>query len=120
MKWPWVSRELFDTQKALIDRTLDHLSNERERYYDLLGKYHALKLQGAEPIPVVTVTPRQLPPMEPEDAELTALVAEKAGDDLRKRAIMLRQLKRDRLDGVSVEEIRRQIEQGVRSEGIPA
>jgi hypothetical protein len=90
------------------------------RYDRLLDDYKKLRLQGAEPIPPVIVTPRQLQPIEPEDAELTALVAEKAGDDLRKRAIMLRQLKRDRLDGVSVEEIRRQIEQGVQSDGVMA
>jgi hypothetical protein len=118
MSLPWVPREALAALDAAW-RTIH--ASDVERFNALLDKYHALKLQGAEaPPPVVQVTPRQLQPIEPEEEELKALVADHAGDDLRKRAIMLRQLKRDRLDGVSVEEIRRQIEQGVQGDGVMA
>jgi hypothetical protein len=122
---PWVSRahheEVIAAWRAAVEETRTPIRETFARFDALLEKYHALRLQGAEappPLPKIS----ELPPrtvVDP-DAELKGLIAEQAGPDLRKRAIMLRQLKRDRLDGVSVEEIRKQIEQGVQSDGVMA
>jgi hypothetical protein len=115
--WPWVSREAFDEVIRTMAYHQQAVNVANERYDALLEKYHALKLQGAEAPPPVT----QYPPRtaEPDD-ELKALIAEQAGGDLRRRAIILRQLRQDRADGVSPEEIRRQIEQGIQADGVPA
>jgi hypothetical protein len=91
--------------------------HETERYDKLLNMYHALRLQGAvAPPPEVQYTPIKSEPFD----ELRVLIAETAGGDLRKRGLMLRQLRQDRADGVSPEEIRRAIENGVQSDGVPA
>jgi hypothetical protein len=122
MSLPWVSRLAFEAvvnHAASLIKENDRLS---VRFDSLLEKYHALKLQGAEApppiVPVQVAAPR-------DEAfwgvdEMKTLIAEQAGTDLRRRAIMLRQLKQDRADGVSPEEIRRSIENGVQSDGIPA
>jgi hypothetical protein len=122
MRLPWVSRELYDTLARISGAAIADigklLGNEQTRYDALLEKYHALKLQGAEPLPPMgslVYGPRTPDP----DAEFKVLIAEQAGTDLRQRAVMLRQLRQDRLDGVSPEEIRRAIERGVQSDGVP-
>ncbi len=114
MSLPWVSREAFDA----LDKAWHELHfADLQRYDALLEKYHALKLQGAFiPEPAVQHTPRG---PEPKD-ELKALIAAQAGTDLRRRGMMLRQLRQDRADGVSPEEIRRSIENGVQSDGVSA
>ena len=124
MSLPWVSREEYNVLKGIYDDAMERwtdarndLLTERKRYDELLEKYHALKLQGAEPVPPAAQYASR--PPEPDD-ELKALIAEHSGGDIRKRYIMLRQLKQDRADGVSPEEIRRSIESGVQAEGVPA
>lgn len=117
MSLPWVSREAFDAvvkTAAVLMKENDRLS---VRYDALLEKYHALKLQGAEPLPPVVAYAAKTP--APEE-ELTALIAAQAGTDLRRRGMMLRQLRQDRADGVSPDEIRRSIENGVQNDGVPA
>jgi hypothetical protein len=114
-------RRAYDDTAAVQGRLLG--ISER-RYDTLLEKFTMLRMQGAA-ISVPEAVPQYAPAskpqaIDPEEEELKALVADQAGPDLRKRAIMLRQLKRDRLDGVSVEEIRKQIEQGVVADGVMA
>jgi hypothetical protein len=90
--------------------------HETARYDNLLEKYHALRLQGAEPsIPVPQYTPMKSEPFD----EMKALIADISGSDLRKRAMMLRQLAQDRADGVPAEEIETRIRTGVQAEGVP-
>lgn len=77
----------------------------------------SLKLEGATeprptgPLPVTIV---------PKSDELRDLIHERCGGDLRKRGMMLAQLTRDRADGVRDDDIRRRIEDGVATEGVPA
>jgi hypothetical protein len=102
---------------AVCEDYKGHMKTERARYDALIEKYHALKLQGAESVPPVV---QYTPIVREKDDELKLLIADQAGGDLRKRGLMLRQLAQDRADGVSPEEIRRSIEQGVQAEGVPA
>lgn len=121
MKWPWVSRARLEQAEDLL--RLAHAENRRERdiaeqrYDALLEKFTALRVQGAVPeTPVVVEYPTRAP--GPPD-ELRDLIHERCGGDLRKRGMMLRQLKQDRLDRVSEADIRRRIEEGVSSDGVP-
>jgi hypothetical protein len=124
MSLPWVSREHYDLLSHNYEQAWVQIRAERTiaetRYDALLEKYHALKLQGAEAPPTIADLPLGVSRGPDPDAELKLLIAEQAGTDLRRRGMMLRQLRQDRADGVSPEEIRRSIERGVQSDGIPA
>ncbi len=128
MKWPWVSRELYDVARleseaarAAGQQYAEWLVAADARYDALLEKFTALRVQGAVPeLPPIVPTAAQTARIEIQQPdELRDLIHEKAGTDFRRRGLMLAQLKRDRADGVAEETIRERIEDGVQSEGIP-
>lgn len=94
---------------------------ERRRYDELLQTLLAMKTKGAEVVAVagsVVEPPAPIPAQEPD--ELKALIHAIAGDDSRKRGMMLRQLKVDRAAGVKEEDIEAAIRSGVTPDGVPA
>lgn len=130
MKLPWVSRE---SAERLIAYHEQNAEGWKELFRIEAAKTHALnerilslKMTGAVEPPVQPigrdaagqVTPNSLHGAKSD--ELRDLIDVKAGGDLRRRSMMLAQLKRDRADGVSEEAIERQIRDGVQSEGVPS
>lgn len=93
---------------------------ERKRYDELLQTVLAMKVKGADVVPVANsaVTPPDTAAPDPD--ELKALIAEQCGTDLRKRAMMLRQLSLDRAAKTPDEQIRKDILAGVSVAGVPA
>jgi alkylhydroperoxidase/carboxymuconolactone decarboxylase family protein YurZ len=127
MKWPWVSRahadQMIDTANLLcrsadqeIIQAQERTQRAEKRFDDLLAKYQSLKLAGAVEVPSVDL-PRAIV-QRPAD-ELRELIDAKAGTDLRRRKMMLRQLTADRAAGVNDDEIREAILNGIPSEGVP-
>lgn len=117
MKWPWVSRALYDDAIRTVAQMREREVWNTTRYDNLFAEYAKLRLQGAVSVPdPIIPTPAKV--REPD--ELKELIHEKCGSDYRKRAMMLRQLAVDRSAGVNEAQIRQAIEQGVQSEGVPA
>lgn len=125
MRWPWASREVLEmvierfaeAERERADATRHLLDQQEARYADLLAKYQALKLAGAVEVPTPS-TPVALPATEPD--EMVELIHAKSGGNLRRRALMLRQLAQDRRDGIEEEQIQARIEHGIPSDGVPA
>ena len=122
MSWPFVSRVTHTLRVAelkadiaVADARLDHAltgwKQADEKYAELLALYHALKVQGA------TLPPP--PAVQRERDPLVELIHAKSGDNLRLRAMMLRQLATDRKANVPEAEIRHAIENGTPAEGLP-
>lgn len=130
MKWPWVSRERLVAAESDIAewrrftaRLANDIEQERKRYDALLEKFTALRVAGAirEPRPGMELGMNEellKMPVAKAD-ELRDLIHERCGGDLRRRSLMLAQLKRDRLDGIDDDKIRERIETGVESAGVP-
>jgi hypothetical protein len=113
--YEWLQRWMLDERKFFEDQAI----SQADRYEALLAKYHALRFQRVEGTSaVVAVEPTAPVQREPADP-LKALIAELCGTDLRKRAMMLRQLAADRAEGMSAERIEEAIRQGVQPEGVP-
>lgn len=107
-------REKAETRLALVEKVLDY---EQRRNAELVDRLLSLKLVGgAVEVPKADV--QHVAIVSPPD-ELRDLIHSQCGSDLRKRGLMLAQLRRDRADGVDAEEIQRRIEQGVQSDGVP-
>lgn len=107
MKWPWVSRLLYDQGRADLDYERYRAKMDRQRYETLLDKYHELRLRGGatvEPAPVIV-----RPEFDPVQAAITA----KAGPDKRLRAMMSREAMQSRAAGIPDIEIIQAIEQGI-------
>jgi len=129
MKLPWVSRAAYEAElaerlretaraNAWWDKALallDKLARADVRYDALLDKFTTLRLAGAvEPVVYTAPVPR------PVDA-LEVLIGQESGGDVRKRAFMIKQLRKDRASGMSDDEIARRIINGQSVEdGIPA
>ena len=96
---------------------------ERARYDALLQTVLAMKAKGADVVPVAntgyTSHSPHVPAPQAEPDELAALIDLQSGGDLRKRKMMLAQLKVDRAGGVSEDQIRASIVNGVQSDGVP-
>jgi hypothetical protein len=78
MKWPFVSREMYENamdemQRAFVDGQA-RLQAEALRYGDLLAKYHEL----AKPPVAVTVAPSVAPASEP--SEVNKVIREQASE----------------------------------------
>lgn len=122
MRLPFVSRERLEEARRDIEasRAESRIALQRadERYEELLEKFTALRAAGA----VIEPKPLTLAPIPAQkDDELRSLISEKCGRNYGLRAIMLRGLAKDRADGLSDDEIRQKIEQGVQTEeGVPA
>ena len=120
IRLPWVSRaeydRLFDTHVERTAYFCGVIANDRARYDTLLEKFTALRLAGAaEPAPIIVP-----PAPRPVDA-LEVLIGQESGGDFRKRAFMIKQLRKDRASGMSDDEIARRIINGQSVEdGIPA
>src|SRR4026207_1646420 len=108
MSLPWVSRDLFVTQRAIADNALSLLTAERLRYYDLLEKYHALKLAGAS---VPEPKPEPLPAKEPDP--VTAAIISRSGKSAQLRKHYYDFVTEQRKQGVSDDEIAHAILTGV-------
>lgn len=113
MNWPFVSRSAYDTQVRLLERSLDY---ERERFAVLWEKYDALRVSGANPLPVI---PNVTPLPAPKEDELKTMIDEIAGRDYKLRGLMLKQLNADRAAGKSDDKIASAIQRGVPSDGVP-
>ena len=61
MQWPWVSRGMYESQCAAVDRVLDSLTVERQRLTDAYATINALKVAGASDIPAPMVKAEQDP-----------------------------------------------------------
>lgn len=138
MPWPLVSRRRHDRELAALEKLLAHAEQaredaraeardamrlhelERRRYDELLAQFMALKVKGAEVVPVAGGIVE--PPVAKPDplARLKALIGEKAGRDYRLRGLMLRQLEIDAASGESHDEIEARILAGVPSDGVPS
>lgn len=91
-----------------------------EARYDALLQTLALKTAGAQVVPAAGGVVEPLPPLPVQQPDaLKALIHAMAGDDTRKRAMMLRQLAVDRSAGVHESEIEESIRRGVSPEGVP-
>lgn len=114
MRWPWMSRLLYDRLTADLDyeryratMNFAHHETVQDQYANLLEKYHTLKLAGAsipESVPIL-----QRPEFDPVQAAITA----KAGPDKRLRAMMSREAMQSRTAGIPDIEIIQAIEHGV-------
>lgn len=114
MRWPWVSRDVYESETRRAEAWKEQANRECDKYESLLDKYHALKIQGA----AVPEEPQKLAPtnMDPVMCAITA----KAGPDRKLRAMMSRQAMLARAAGIPDMEIIQQIEQGVSvDDGIP-
>lgn len=131
MKWPFVSRHAYEVAEkygAFLESSLAAanaaLEAQRAKNEALNERLLSLKMTGAVEPP--KPDPREwdgLVPPAPRAAEadeLKELIGVKCGTNLRQRALMLKQLAADRAAGVSDEVIRKQIEHGVQSDGIPS
>lgn len=123
MKWPWVSREVYEAWREAMGVELerqhadtlrlcalwsDRLIESERRYSELMASYRMLRVQGhAEPAPSPV-----LPTTPPVDPVLSAI--NRMAPDARTRASMLRQVSIDRRNELSDEEIIRRIEHGSR------
>jgi hypothetical protein len=128
MRWPWVSRALYEAELARIDdlaRVSDRMLMEMgakheaeitrykasdERYADLLSKYHQLKVQGFSapaPQPVIPTRP-------PVDPVVSAVNAACAGKDAAVRQAALKQIAIDRMAALSDDVIIARIRRGNR------
>lgn len=119
MNWPWISREAFDialsAERKRADSERENAMYLRRELSDLTAKYHMLRLQGAvseQPAPV-TREPAEIDPC-------VAAIRERSRGNPRLRSTMLAQLARDRTAQKDDADILREIEQGVRMDGIPA
>ena len=92
---------------------------ERRRYDELLQTVLVMKTAGAHVVPVAGSVLEPLPERTLPFDELKALIAEKAGKNTELRGIMLRQLAKDRADGISEEDIAARIMSGVQADGVP-
>lgn len=121
MKGPWVSRAHLESVEREAAQWKAAYERERDRYEAamarLLGEKSYAQLPRGTMETDVAVAPRML--TASPDA-LSLLIDERAGTDLRKRAMMLRQLRADRAANVDDEEIRQRIENGEESSGVPA
>lgn len=108
-----------DARQDALDAMRLH-EMERRRYDELLQQFMALKVKGAEVIPVAggVVEPAPAEPAKPADPAL-ALIDELCGRDIAKRKMMLRQLAADRTRGLSDDAIAAAILTGVPPEGVP-
>ena len=96
-RWPWVARELVESERAATDRLVAHFQKENERLAALVealrGELAAVTLRATTPAPVATVN-YEAPVREPDpdgDVIRAAIRDESAGDPrlaayLRKRA----------------------------------
>ncbi len=138
---PFVSRATHDRELAALAKLMENAERraelaeaeaseakrlhelERRRYDALLQSFTAMKLKGAEVVPVAggLVEPQPAPAPDPH-AHLKALIAEKAGRNYALRGAMLRQLTADIADGINPEQIEARILAGVSSDetGVPA
>lgn len=119
MKWPWVSRELYERaswdaamHREGVTLAAGQYATLSTRYADLLEKYHALKLLGAE-VPA----PRLVP--EKREPDPVVLAVNAAGRSPAVRSLMLQQAKRDRAAGMEDTEIVDRIERGTGVDGVP-
>lgn len=122
--WPWVSRGTLDAERANHAREVGamrtDLDAERARHDHLLAQFTTLRLAGAVEVAPPTVTTSSAATFHVEPDELKALIDVKSNGNLRLRKMMLRQLGADRSSGMSDDEIRTHIEQGVGGDGVPA
>lgn len=111
MKWPWVPRG--DLVVAQLQARIweDNWNVERKRVAQLENLLYGTKE------PVAPEQPAPLPPKKEDEAR--TLIHEMCGKDLKKRALMLKQLKADRAANVSEDKIIEAIQQGVQPEGVP-
>jgi len=132
MKLPWVSRSALEMallaiqsekehnerlERALTDVTVKCQADQQfsnECYVGLLDQFTKLRIAGAvEPVVYTAPVPR------PVD-ELEVLIGQESGGDVRKRAFMLKQLRKDRASGMTDDEITRRILNGQSVEdGVP-
>ena len=84
MRWPWVSRELYEDAVGNVDRFARLIDQDSVRYDALLDKYHALKMQGA-----VSVEPRQPVEAKEPDAVHWAIM-QRAGNNRALSGYLLR------------------------------
>lgn len=124
MKWPWVSRHALEVAEKYAAFLEGSLQAERSRNDALQERLLALKMTGAvEPPKAPTsgyTTLEEAMSRSQQPDELRDLIHERCGADLRKRALMLAQLRKDRADGVDDGEIARRIVAGVQSDGVPS
>jgi hypothetical protein len=122
MRFPWLSRDSLELARASAvseHENAQHLryllTDVTSRYDALLEKFTALRLAGAvEPAPVI------VPPAPREPDALETLVAQQADGDVRKRALMIKQVRKDRASGVSDDEIAMRIIGGMSvTDGVP-
>lgn len=113
MRFPFVSRDRYEREAIAWERTVQ---NWERRYDGLFEKYQALKVMGAtEPDARQTLPPREVDPVVKAITE--ACIGKPAGI----RNLMLRQVMRDRSQGLDEEEILKRIQQGIEVEdGLPA
>ncbi len=136
---PFVSRATHDRELAALAKLMENAERraelaeaesseakrlhelERRRYDALLTQFLALKVKGAEVVPVAggLVEPQPAPAPDPH-AYLKAMIAEKAGRNYAVRGAMLRQLDVDLAANVPLEDIEASILHGVPSDGVPA
>lgn len=145
MSLPFVSRATHDRELAAIERLLA-VAEERQadwsriaadataeadqakrlhelehrRYDELLKSFMALKMKGAEVVPVAggIVEPPPPPPPDPL-AHLKALIGERCGGNYALRGLMLRQLAVDVAANIPHDQIEASILAGVPSDGVP-
>lgn len=107
MKWPWVSRGVYEITQALVIQEHNAAMNIQIRFDALLEKYHTLKVSGASvPEPAPTLH-------RPEFDAVQAAITAKAGPEKRLRAMMSREAMQSRAAGIPDIEIIQAIEQGV-------
>ena len=105
-------------QDALDAMRLHEL--ERRRYDELLQQFMALKVKGAEVVPVAGGLVEPHVPEKDPLAHLKAVIGEKCGRNYALRGAMLRQLSVDHAAGIPHEQIEAAILHGVPSDGVPA
>lgn len=94
VRWPWVSRELYEQIEAAWLHTRDDCWNLQTRYDALLEKYHALKVQGAVP------EKQSEPVIAKEPSPLDYAIAEKAGSNHRLRLYLTGYAAREKASNV--------------------
>ena len=136
-RWPWQSVVIADvierrrvsevsqlqadlaSQEDATAQAMRLFETERRRYDELLATVFAMKAQGAVVVPTPNGVVQPEAPIQRPTDPLHELIADQCGDDVRKRAMMLRQLKIDRAAKVPEEDIRAAIINGVQSVGVP-
>lgn len=92
MKWPWVSRELYDAVQGVANRLVIERQDDATRYADLLANYDALVQQivtmRKEGFVAEPKAPPAPPAREPLPPVVVAAIAQRSQPNTKERRLL--------------------------------